>query len=663
MHASYSLVLLGATIVVPLSEDLQPRGRLQFPSDAKILLDVPRSCASVLDEMRGVAELLQQRETGSRGMCLQRPGPSGIASDIRKWSEQDFLDSCEAKYAAFNPAPRSTIALSYNCDGSLLASTHGDHTVKITACDSKSLVRVLSGHRRTPWVVRFHPRRRLILASGSLDHEVRLWNALTGECIRKYTFGKPIASLSFHYNLDIIAIACGHKLYVWDYKQSGSKPEIVLKTRRSMRAVHFHPHGLPVILTAEVMDPSDTRDLPVTLTDSGPYSGGGENEFSRPNDLLSGRDPSSVTSGSVWMDRIEPNEGIDMQEQSEGETDVADASASPRVLPPSMVPLGWEVPFPSAVRSLAGGHGATTPSVDGARPQQINHTQAAHLAAATYTSVWNIIGEDQPPRVWIRLWSFNPKKFDSYLDDGSRLQLSIHDAVLCSEMGVDFSSCGRFLAATMACKARMHSSFSEAGGIRETPLGMEWSPDRQNQRLVGITRDHQTQISVPMIDKVVFEVRVLSMDGMNFGQAIKARRIRAAHCLTSVQFSPTSDHILLAYGKKHSSLLRSLVAQQNSLIPLHTILEIVRSDDMTVTRALPSTDDEINAAAFHPRAGGGLAYGTKEGKLRFVLAGRNQSPGPSEARSSSSARPSEHQLGNLQRLMMYTAWNPNQELL
>jgi activator-of-BECN1-regulated-autophagy protein 1 len=26
----------------------------------------------------------------------------------------------------------------------------------------------------------------------------------------------------------------------------------VLKTRRSLRAVHFHPHGAPLLLTAEV---------------------------------------------------------------------------------------------------------------------------------------------------------------------------------------------------------------------------------------------------------------------------------------------------------------------------------------------------------------------------------------------------------------------------
>jgi activator-of-BECN1-regulated-autophagy protein 1 len=44
---------------------------------------------------------------------------------------------------------------------------------------------------------------------------------------------------------------------------------------------------------------------------------------------------------------------------------------------------------------------------------------------------------------------------------------------------------------------------------------------------------------------------------------------------------------------------------------------------MALVRVLPSADDEINAACFHPRAGGGIAYGTKEGRLRTVSLDRS----------------------------------------
>ena len=37
-----------------------------------------------------------------------------------------------------------------------------------------------------------------------------------------------------------------------------------------------------------------------------------------------------------------------------------------------------------------------------------------------------------------------------------------------------------------------------------------------------------------------------------------------------------------------------------------------------MVRALPSLDDEVNVAAFHPVPGVGIVYGTKEGKLRSL---------------------------------------------
>jgi hypothetical protein len=39
---------------------------------------------------------------------------------------------------------------------------------------------------------------------------------------------------------------------------------------------------------------------------------------------------------------------------------------------------------------------------------------------------------------------------------------------------------------------------------------------------------------------------------------------------------------------------------------------------MSLVRVLPSAEDEVNVAAFHPREGGGIVYGTKEGRLRIL---------------------------------------------
>ncbi|GFH21740.1 MFS domain-containing protein [Haematococcus lacustris] len=58
------------------------------------------------------------------------------------------------------------------------------------------------------------------------------------------TAGKPIASIAFHPSGHLLVVASGHKVYVWPY-QAGldSQPSVLLKTRRSLRALHFHPAG------------------------------------------------------------------------------------------------------------------------------------------------------------------------------------------------------------------------------------------------------------------------------------------------------------------------------------------------------------------------------------------------------------------------------------
>lgn len=39
--------------------------------------------------------------------------------------------------------------------------------------------------------------------------------------------------------------------------------------------------------------------------------------------------------------------------------------------------------------------------------------------------------------------------------------------------------------------------------------------------------------------------------------------------------------------------------------------QVYRVSDMELVRVLPSAEDEVNVACFHPLVGGGLVYGTK----------------------------------------------------
>lgn len=44
--------------------------------------------------------------------------------------------------------------------------------------------------------------------------------------------------------------------------------------------------------------------------------------------------------------------------------------------------------------------------------------------------------------------------------------------------------------------------------------------------------------------------------------------------LFDMQFSPTSEHILLAYGRRHGSLLKSIVIDGETTLPIYTVLEV-----------------------------------------------------------------------------------------
>ena len=57
-----------------------------------------------------------------------------------------------------------------------MASSHGDHTVRIVDCKTGDCVDTLRGHPRTPWCLTFHPSSNQLLASGCLGGQVRVWN-------------------------------------------------------------------------------------------------------------------------------------------------------------------------------------------------------------------------------------------------------------------------------------------------------------------------------------------------------------------------------------------------------------------------------------------------------------------------------------------------------
>nr|XP_043635742.1 uncharacterized protein LOC122606917 [Erigeron canadensis] len=618
--------------------------------------------------------------------------------ELFSWVETESLQCLSAKYCSLMPSPRSTIAAAFSSDGKILASTHGDHTVKIIDCQTGKCRKVLSGHRRTPWVVRFHPLRPEILASGSLDHEVRLWNANTSECIGSRDFYRPIASIAFHAEGELLAVAAGHKLYLWQYNsRETSPPAIVLRTRRSLRAVHFHPHSAPLLLTAEVndLDSSDSTMAPATsmgylhylppavymgnmhridrlslaaelplmplplfssspterrdsrpvglnarplessdrqyeplmaisiptsnahiavndnLSNQGGYhqNTASDMEISRVEDVpvsrtgLLGRDSDEIRQ-DLLIDRVQWElpfmRGWLMGHNQAGTSSTFPLRGNPHRYAVGNEPANTnrELPEASLVMPYNISWMPTDEPNDGGNSIPMINQIRSQISA----SIMDTAAAELPCTVKLRIWTHDAKNPCALLKS-ERCRLTIPHAVLCSEMGAHFSPCGRYLATCVAC---VLPQFEADSGIsthlHQETTGPGTSPTRH-------------PISAR---QVIYELRIYSLEEPTFGAVLISRPIRAAHCLTSIQFSPCSEHVLLAYGRRHSSLLKSIDINGDASLSVYTVLEVYRVLDMELVSVLPSAEDEVNVACFHPFAGGGIVYGTKEGKLRIL---------------------------------------------
>jgi WD40 repeat protein len=70
----------------------------------------------------------------------------------------------------------------------VLASGSGDNTIKLWNKYTGDLLRTLTGHGSVVWSVAFDSIN--ILASGSWDNTIKLWDKLTGDLLRTL-YGNP----------------------------------------------------------------------------------------------------------------------------------------------------------------------------------------------------------------------------------------------------------------------------------------------------------------------------------------------------------------------------------------------------------------------------------------------------------------------------------------
>jgi WD40 repeat protein len=80
--------------------------------------------------------------------------------------------------------------VAFSPDGRLLASGSFDHMVRLWDVHTGQGFKTLSGHTGWIWSVAFSPDGRL-LASGSADATIKLWDVQTGECLKTLQPERP----------------------------------------------------------------------------------------------------------------------------------------------------------------------------------------------------------------------------------------------------------------------------------------------------------------------------------------------------------------------------------------------------------------------------------------------------------------------------------------
>lgn len=161
-----------------------------------------------------------RKRTGVHSLLFQRELTGRRRTNLLLWSRELMYGS--GRSASYIPLPetaKSTIALAFSADGEYFASTHGDHTVKVFRCATWTVECVLTGHERTPWTVKFHPHNNRLLASGSLDQTVRIWDVSTKQCLCRHHFDFVVSCIAFHSSGELLAVAAGKRILLWRWQQ------------------------------------------------------------------------------------------------------------------------------------------------------------------------------------------------------------------------------------------------------------------------------------------------------------------------------------------------------------------------------------------------------------------------------------------------------------
>ncbi|KAF7712143.1 Uncharacterized protein PECH_004203, partial [Penicillium ucsense] len=148
-----------------------------------------------------------------------------------------------AELEALRGHTESVSSVAFSCDGRLLASGSSDQTVRLWDTATGTLLQILSAHLGPIQSVAFSHDGRL-LASGSDDHTVRLWDTATGALQRTYKgHSQVVHSVAFSPNGQLLASSSSDKtILLWDIAK-GTLQHTLKGHSGVVYSVGFSPDG------------------------------------------------------------------------------------------------------------------------------------------------------------------------------------------------------------------------------------------------------------------------------------------------------------------------------------------------------------------------------------------------------------------------------------
>jgi activator-of-BECN1-regulated-autophagy protein 1 len=533
----------------------------------------------------------------------------------------------------------STIAIAFAPDGRTIASTHGDHTVKVSCCFSGRLIRSLVGHLRTPWTVKYHPKNPNIIASGCLGFQVRIWdwnyrskpdesrlrkgnnpNILhdeydaqhryedsKGVCL--YTLNlqdSAIISVSFHPSGSILAIASGSILYLWDFASESEKA--VKKWEESIRSSadvdsqtnetelnsissstnKYLPFNFKYTLRCVHFPPSgDTLIVGVANPPPPDHRGlGNKDKVTGFSLCLFNFDIKAAFYKVIGSPKAQSDILTNVRKviprvllYNDGGFDISYDGKTLCACAEYLLPYGKDsiMDMPEHQKDAESDEDSTDDMDDDIEMEN---------ARSTFVS--------SPPR---GLSSTPIDTLDQCMTPPQNTEGSDPSPPPCPPQGTL-----RRFALEAAQERRLRMEFVKSSTYRASGSIINQLESAVQSRLVP----HIVTINIDPLSP-----------SKKFGQLLQASPLSETKApgVTCVKFSPSTEFCLIGFGVRDKENITDAEDDNDA----HPVLSIYRcKGKMTQVATAYSCDDDVNIALFHPSSGNFIAYGTKQGRLKVL---------------------------------------------